>query len=228
MQAVDPQAQHIAATFYEENVSKDRALAPPTACDTSRPESPPKIARWGSSRLRRRDDREEHPAAHQANLETNASAQAQLIAEADQLRIRAIELQTEPAAADEQAAAPAFERGARRRRHRRHLHRRRCRARRRHGAGSRRRQHQGANEDQERATGVPARCAGCGRAGRRHHRGGHRHDGPCQSAEFSGRFRCSTRLRSTPSSSGSSRRRTMNGQAVPVVMTVTVNFTLGG
>ena len=94
MQPSDPQAQHIAATFYEEIVRKATAIP---AADRMR------YVQSGIAA----DDRalglkpdyvdamivKNILLRHQANLETNASAQAQLIAEADQLRTRAIELQ---------------------------------------------------------------------------------------------------------------------------------------
>jgi TonB family protein len=94
MQPSDPQAQHIAATFYEEIVRKATAIpaadrmryvqAGIAAEDRALGLKPDSVDAMIVKNILLR---------HQANLETNASAQAQLIAEADQLRMRAIELQ---------------------------------------------------------------------------------------------------------------------------------------
>jgi TonB family protein len=97
MQPNDPQAQHTVATFYEEKVRKDTALS-------------------GTDRVRyiragiEAEDRalsltpdyrdalviKNILLRHQANGETNPAARAQLLAEADQLRARAIAMQPNP------------------------------------------------------------------------------------------------------------------------------------
>jgi TonB family protein len=94
MQPSNPEAQHIAATFYEEKVRKDAAVpiaerlryiqAGIAAEDRALGLKPDYFDAMIVKNILLRQ---------QANLETNASAQAQLIAEADQLRTRAIELQ---------------------------------------------------------------------------------------------------------------------------------------
>ena len=94
MQASDPQAQHVVATFYEEKVRKDASLSPGdrlryiqagiAAEDRALALNPAYAEAMIVKNILLR---------HQANLETNPTAQAQLIAQADQLRTKAIELQ---------------------------------------------------------------------------------------------------------------------------------------
>jgi TonB family protein len=94
MQASDPAAQHIVATFYEQKVRVDTGLSPAdrvryiqsgiAAEDRALGLKPDYVDAMIVKNILLR---------HQANAETNATTRAQLIAEADQLRSRAIELQ---------------------------------------------------------------------------------------------------------------------------------------
>jgi TonB family protein len=93
-QAGDPQAQHLVASFYEEKVRKDTTLSSGdrlrylqsglSAEDRALALNPDYVDAMIIKNILLR---------HQANSETNRAMQAQLIAEADQLRTRAIELQ---------------------------------------------------------------------------------------------------------------------------------------
>jgi TonB family protein len=90
----DMQAQHLAATFYEEKVRKDTALSPGdrlryiqagvAAEDRALALNPDYVDAMIVKNILMR---------HQANTETSASVRAQLIADADALRNRAIQLQ---------------------------------------------------------------------------------------------------------------------------------------
>jgi TonB family protein len=94
MQASDPAAQHVVATFYEEKVRKDTSVpatermkyvqAGIAAEDRALGLKPEYVDAMIVKNILLR---------HQANLETNAGTRAQLLAEADQLRNRAIQLQ---------------------------------------------------------------------------------------------------------------------------------------
>jgi TonB family protein len=94
MQPSNAQAQHIAATFYEEIVRKEKTIPAAeriryvqsgiAAEDRALGVKPDYVDAMIIKNILLR---------HQASLETNAAAQAQLLAEADQLRARAIELQ---------------------------------------------------------------------------------------------------------------------------------------
>jgi TonB family protein len=95
MQASDPVAQHIVATFYEQKVRVDGGLLSPAdrdryiqlgiaAEDRALGLKPDYVDAMIVKNILLR---------HQANAETNATTRTQLIAEADQLRSRAIELQ---------------------------------------------------------------------------------------------------------------------------------------
>jgi TonB family protein len=94
MQPSDPTAQHIVATFYEEKFRRDTSLpaaerikfvqAGIAAEDRALGFKPDYVDALIVKNILLR---------HQANLETSASARTQLLAEADQLRNRAIELQ---------------------------------------------------------------------------------------------------------------------------------------
>jgi TonB family protein len=100
MQPNDPQAQHTVATFYEEKVRKDTALpaderiryirAGIEAEDRALSLTPDYRDALVIKNILLR---------HQANTESNPAARAQLLAEADQLRARAIALQPMPSAA---------------------------------------------------------------------------------------------------------------------------------
>jgi TonB family protein len=111
MRASDAQAQHLAATFYEEKVRKDGALSPGdraryiqaglAAEDRALALTPDYLDALVIKNILLR---------RQASLETNPSTQAQLIAEADQLRTRAIEIQKSRQLIDSQnrpSAVPA-------------------------------------------------------------------------------------------------------------------------
>jgi TonB family protein len=93
-QPADPQAQHLVATFYEEKIRRDTALSPGdrlryvqsgiSAEDRALALSPDYVEAMIVKNILLR---------HQANSESSSAARAQLIAEADQLRNRALELQ---------------------------------------------------------------------------------------------------------------------------------------